>query len=243
MPGHRLVIVSDAHLGAAPPETERALEDFLEAVPGLGDALLVNGDLFDFWFAYRHAIPRRGAKVLSLLGVLARRLPVVMTGGNHDRWGDSFWQQELGIRFSPGEIRFDAGGGPVLALHGDGVAEADWRARLMHRITRHPFTIAAYRLIHPDLATWMVDRMSGVLANHTRDPAVLDRAAERQRQWAQARLREVPEVGLLVMGHTHRPALVEVSPGRRYLNPGAWMDGLRYAVADAGGVELRQFRA
>ncbi|MGH7562758.1 MAG: UDP-2,3-diacylglucosamine diphosphatase [Gemmatimonadales bacterium] len=241
MPDSRLVIVSDAHLGAAPPESDRALETFLEAVPDLGDALLVNGDLFDFWFAYRRAIPRSGARVLALLGTLARRMPVAMTGGNHDRWGDSFWERDLGIRWSAGELRWDAAGLAVLALHGDGIAEVHWQARVMHRVTRHRLTAAAYRLIHPDLGIWLVNRLSGVLGDNTRDPAVLDRAAARQVAWAEERLRRSPEIGLLVMGHTHRPTVVEAAPGRRYVNPGAWMDGLRYAVATRDGVELRQF--
>lgn len=241
MAGSRLVIVSDAHLGAAPPATEEALEAFLEAVPGLGEALLVNGDLFDFWFVYRHAIPRRGARVLALLGALARKLPVFMTGGNHDRWGDSFWDRDLGIRFSAGELRFEVGPLRVLALHGDGVTEVHWKARLLHRVTRHPVTVGAYRFLHPDFGIWLVNRLSGPLADHTRDPAVLDRAAELQRAWAGRRLEQDPGLGLLVMGHTHRPALVEVAPGRRYLNPGAWVDGQCYAVATTEGVELKRF--
>jgi UDP-2,3-diacylglucosamine hydrolase len=243
MPGSRLVIVSDAHLGAAPADTEEALEAFLEAVPRLGDALLVNGDLFDFWFVYRHAIPRRGARVLSLLGALARKLPIVMTGGNHDRWGDSFWERDLGIRFSGDELRFEVGALRVLALHGDGVAEVHWKARVMHRVTRHPVTVAAFGLVHPDLGIWLVDRMSGTLADHTRDPAVLDEASARQRRWAEDRLRRAPEIGLLVMGHTHRPSVVEVAPGRHYVNPGAWVDGHCYAIATSSGVELKQFPA
>jgi UDP-2,3-diacylglucosamine pyrophosphatase LpxH len=48
-------------------------------------------------------------------------------------------------------------------------------------------------------------------------------------------------VSLLVMGHTHRPALAEVSPGRWYVNPGAWMDGCCYAIASRSTVELRRF--
>jgi UDP-2,3-diacylglucosamine pyrophosphatase LpxH len=45
------------------------------------------------------------------------------------------------------------------------------------------------------------------------------------------------------MGHTHRPSVVEVAPGQRYVNPGAWVDGQCYAIATSGGVELRQFPA
>ena len=57
MLGHALVVVSDAHLGVAPPAVEEALLAFLEAVPDLGDCLLVNGDLFDFWFSYAGSFP------------------------------------------------------------------------------------------------------------------------------------------------------------------------------------------
>jgi UDP-2,3-diacylglucosamine pyrophosphatase LpxH len=48
-------------------------------------------------------------------------------------------------------------------------------------------------------------------------------------------------VGLVVMGHTHRPALASPMPGRQYLNPGAWFDGFRFAVATEHHAELRTF--
>jgi len=97
--GHALVVVSDAHLGVAPPAVEEALLEFLEAVPALGDCLLVNGDLFDFWFSYTRVIPRRGFHVAAALARLRNRVPVVMVGGNHDRWGGDFWTREVGVRF------------------------------------------------------------------------------------------------------------------------------------------------
>jgi UDP-2,3-diacylglucosamine pyrophosphatase LpxH len=43
------------------------------------------------------------------------------------------------------------------------------------------------------------------------------------------------------MGHTHAAALVEIEPGRTYLNPGAWVDGLRYAVVRGSDVRLLQY--
>ncbi|HEX9895088.1 MAG TPA: metallophosphoesterase [Gemmatimonadales bacterium] len=239
--GQQLVIVGDAHLGAVPDEVETAMLAFLEQVPELGDALLVNGDLFDFWFAWRRAIPRSGFRIASALAHLARRVPVLMTGGNHDRWGDSFWDRDAKVRFGSEGLRFQLGGSAVLALHGDGIAEQHWSARLMHRLTRHPITIAGFRSLPPDFGFWLVDRLSGRLADSTREGEVLDRAARAQRAWAELRLRNDPSIALLVMGHTHRVALSEPFPGRRYLNPGAWLDGLRYAVATEAGVELRQF--
>ena len=83
--------------------------------------------------------------------------------------------------------------------------------------------------------------MSHGLGNSTRDPAVLDRAAERQKEWAERTLRDTPEIGLVIMGHTHRPAITEPVPGRQYLNPGAWLEEFRYALATERGAELRVF--
>lgn len=237
----RLVIVGDAHLGAVPARVEEAFLAFLDHVPTLGDGLLVNGDLFDFWYSYRRVIPRAGIRVVAALTALARRMPVGMTGGNHDRWGGSFWERDLGIRFGPNELRIPLGARTVLAIHGDGLAEAHWQARLMHRITRNPLATGLYHLLHPDIGIWLVDRMSGHLADSTRDAAVLDAAAVRQRVWAEERLSREPDVALLVMGHTHRPASTEPLPGQRYLNPGAWLDGQRYAVATDSSVSLSQF--
>jgi len=237
----QLVVVGDAHLGAVPASIEEAMLEFLERMPSMGDALLVNGDLFDFWFAWRRAIPRGGFRVASALAQLARRRPVCMTGGNHDRWGDSFWDRDAGITFGAEGVRLTVGGMPTLAVHGDGLAEQHWSAKLMHRITRSRVTIAAFRSLPPDFGFWLVDHLSGKLADSTRDAAVLDRAAAAQAAWAEARMREESSLGLLIMGHTHRTALRDVAPGRWYLNPGAWLDGLRYAVANNESVELKTF--
>ena len=79
---------------------------------------------------------------------------------------------------------------------------------------------------------WWTDSPD-TLADSTRDPAVLDAGRGPPARLGRERLaRAAPEVTLLVMGHTHRPAVAEVAPGRWYLNPGAWMDGFCYATAD-----------
>jgi UDP-2,3-diacylglucosamine hydrolase len=240
--GRTLVIVSDAHLGVAPPGIEEALLDFFDAVPSLGDCLLINGDLFDFWFTYSRVIPRRGFHVAAALARLRRHLPIVMVGGNHDRWDRDFWERDLGVSFSPYRATFKIGNRTVTAVHGDGLAEPRWQAKLIHRVIQHPITAAVYRVLHPDLGLRMVDLLSPVLGDHTVDEAKLTRAAARQREWAERLLANETSVGLLVMGHTHRAVLEEPTAGRQYLNPGAWFDGFRYAVATETGAELCTFK-
>ena len=242
-PAHcqRLVLVGDAHLGREPDATEQAFLAFLETVPTLGDGLLLTGDLFEFWFAWGRVIPRRNIRVVAAIAQLARRLPVALIGGNHDRWGGTFWQEELGVHYSPGELRFTVAGRPALAVHGDGITETHWSATLLGRVLKGRGTVTAYRAIHPDLGVWLVDHLSGFLGDRPRTPEEVEASSRRQAEWAAARLAAEPELALLAMGHTHRAASTEARPGQRYVNPGAWFDGYRYAVLDASGVTLAQF--
>ena len=241
MLGHTLIVVSDAHLGVAPPATEQALLDFLDACPALGDSLLVNGDLFDFWFTYSRVIPRRGFHVAAALARLRRRMPIVMVGGNHDRWDRQFWELDLKLRFHPRVATFDIGDRKVMAVHGDGLTETRWQAKLIHRVIQHPATAAIYRLLHPELGFRLVDFLSPALGDHTHDEATLARAAARQQVWAERLLAEDTSLGLVIMGHTHRAVVSDLGQGRQYLNPGAWLDGFSYAIATESSAELRRF--
>lgn len=241
MPIERLVVVGDAHLGVAPAPIEDALLQFLDAVPTLGDGLLITGDLFGFWFAYRRAIPRAGIRVVARLAALARAIPVMLIGGNHDRWGDPFWESELGIRYGAQELRFSLGGSTALALHGDGFAEPTSRAALKQRIISSRIVSAAYRALPAELGFSLANRLGGSLERSERAIRLEAEAARLQALWAEQRLRTATDISLLIMGHTHRPAVLEVAPGRRYLNPGAWLDGGRYAIATGGQLELRQY--
>jgi UDP-2,3-diacylglucosamine hydrolase len=239
--GHSLVVVSDAHLGVAPPAAEEVLLTFLRACPTMGDCLLVNGDLFDFWFTYSRVIPRHGFHVAAALARLRGHMPIVMVGGNHDRWDSQFWERDLRLNFQPLRATFEIGARRVLAIHGDGLTDSRWQAKLIHRVIQHPATAAIYRLLHPELGFRVVDFLSPALGDHTHDEATLTRAAELQQNWAERLLQDQPSLGLVIMGHTHRPIIADIGENQQYLNPGAWFDGFRYAVATEAGAELRQF--
>ncbi len=242
MPRHRLLVVADAHVGGTPPESEAALLAFLDAAPDLGDSLLVAGDLFEFWFAYRQVIPRRAFPVASALARVARVMPVAMTGGNHDRWGAAFWAEQAGIEFARHELVLDVGGRKVLALHGDGLTERPGRTAWTHRVVGHPLTSAAFRLLHPDFGLRLVQRLGPVLSSEaTRTEPQKRLYSARQQAWAEQRLLGDPSLAAIVMGHTHVATVTEPAPGRRYVNPGAWLDGGLHAVVTADGAELRRF--
>jgi UDP-2,3-diacylglucosamine hydrolase len=237
-----VLVVADAHLGQVPPAVAAGFHRFLDAVPDLGDALVINGDLFDFWFEYGAVIPRRHfATVAKLHAVRTRGIPITFVGGNHDRWGGDFLIHDLGIAFYPGEAEVELAGRRALVAHGDGLTEQHWSAQVMHRVTRHRATIRLFRALHPDLGFWIAHQLSRKLADNTRDRAVLDRAERAQTRYAEELLTRRTDLDLVILAHTHRPALIQLPDRRAYLNPGAFLDGGRYAVVTRDNVELTTF--
>ena len=239
-----VIVVADAHLGQVPPAVGTAFHAFLDQVPQPGDHLVLTGDLFDFWFEYQSVIPRKHfATVAKLQEVRARGVPITFVGGNHDRWGGSFFTRDLGIGFFGGEAELNLNGRRAFIVHGDGLTEQHWSGALMHRVLRNSITVAMFRVLHPTIGFWIADLFSRHLADSTKDRAVLDRAAVAQRKWAADFLERHPEVQLVIMAHTHRPVVDRLPDGRVYLNPGAFLDGGRYAVINGDHVELKQFTA
>ncbi|MFQ6008641.1 MAG: UDP-2,3-diacylglucosamine diphosphatase, partial [Candidatus Zixiibacteriota bacterium] len=52
-----------------------------------GDSLVILGDLFDFWFEYKYAIPKEHHKVLFMLtDLIGHGITVDYISGNHDFW-------------------------------------------------------------------------------------------------------------------------------------------------------------
>lgn len=234
--------MADAHLGQVPESVATAFHRFLDTVPQPGDELVVNGDLFDFWFEYGSVVPRRHlATVMKLAGLVQRGIPVTFLGGNHDRWGGDFLRHDMGIGYYAGAAELVLAGRRALVVHGDGLTEQHWSGALLHWLLRQPVTIAVFRMLHPAIGFWIADRLSGTLADSTKDKAVLDRAAAAQAAYAHALLEQRRELSLVVMAHTHRARLEHVDGGRAYVNPGAFLDGGRYAVIRRDSVELKNY--
>ncbi len=236
------MILGDAHISDDEAESGILLRRFLKTLEGSISHLVVNGDLFEFWFEYRSVIPMRVFRTLNALyNLRASGVELTVIGGNHDRWGGRFWRESLGARFLADGGDLELNGMRVRVLHGDGLAERHLGGRVLHTLTRLGLVRGAFRALHPDLGLPLVDRMSSFVADSTRSPEEAKRAAHAQQGWALRVLESNPPIDALVMGHTHLPALVDVGP-RRYANHGAWFDGGRYLELRAGEFKLMQLK-
>lgn len=217
-------LLSDAHIGVAPPDAERDLVAFLRSLPGDAGSLVINGDLFDFWFEWTHVLPRVGLRVMGELARLVDGgLPVLWIAGNHDCWGGDALRRDVGLDYHVGPWRGNLGGWDTLIEHGDGLREKeDAPYRRLRRVLRHPWAIRAYRWLHPDWATALAMHSS-----HTSRNMRPGDEGEGLRQVAHARLAKPEAPQLLVLGHSH-VATLERPAGGVFANPGAWLDVPRF---------------
>src|SRR5262245_8346461 len=155
MPARAAYFISDAHLGVESKAREAARETrlipFLNSLPGRARSLYILGDLFDFWFEYGTAIPRRHFDLLATLRELRRAdVEITCLAGNHDFWLGPFLRDELDLKVHDGALTVVEQGRRIWLHHGDGLLGGDLGYRVLKRVLRHPASIALYRWIHPD---------------------------------------------------------------------------------------------
>lgn len=228
-------VLSDAHLGPAPAEAETTLLALLERAKTEAKTVVLNGDMFDFWFEWKHVMPRVGFRTLAAIAALREAgVAVLWIAGNHDCWGGEILARDVGVTYHVGPWRGSIAGWNVLIEHGDGLRDKeDAPYRRLRAVLRNPLAITVFRWIHPDIATWIALRTS-----HTsRNMRPRDRG-EGLRQVALARLAAEPALQLYLYGHTHAPALERAEGGGVFANPGAWMDEPTFLRISPERIEL-----
>ncbi len=228
-------IASDVHLGAVPRATERRFVRFLEHVGSEGTTLLLNGDVFDFWFEYGSVIPGAHLRVLGALAALVDAgVAVTFVGGNHDAWGGRYLEEEIGMRVVDGPAVLPVAGRPALVAHGDGLGPGDLGYKALKAVIRSRPAVWAFRALHPELGVKLARFVSKTEHRLSPDAAYVAARSDELVAWAAERLAEAPELGWVVCGHAHAPRLEELEPGRWYANAGDWITHDSYVRIDDG---------
>jgi UDP-2,3-diacylglucosamine hydrolase len=229
-------VFSDTHLGAAPSDVERQLLGFLRHLGARAGSLVINGDLFEFWFEWRSVIPRPAFRVLAAIADLVESgVPVLWIAGNHDCWGGDVLRNDVGVDYHLGAWSGDLAGWKTLIEHGDGLRGVeDRKYRRLRSVIRHPASIWAFRhLLHPDFGS----RLAAGSSHASRTYQARD-GGRGLREVALARLAAEPSTDLVIYGHSHVAALERSPSGSVYANAGSWMTKPTFLRVDAQRIAL-----
>jgi UDP-2,3-diacylglucosamine hydrolase len=225
--------VSDFHFGEADPERDRrkyrVFREFVERVRVDLDHLVIVGDLFDFWFEYRHLIPKHYLPILAILRELTDSgVRITYVCGNHDFWMGDFMTAELDITMVRDEFIIASRKGNVLVLHGDGVAPSDWKYRLLKRVLRNRLNVALYRLLPPNFAYSLALAVSRRSRGHT-EKRPKDSFVEEYVDFARRKFAE--GYCAVICGHIHAPEIRDFGENY-YVNTGDWLTHFSYVRFD-----------
>ena len=230
-----MLLASDVHLGAVRSSREQDFLAWLAHAAGVAGWIIVNGDLFDFWFEYRTGPTGGHDEVLrALRATVDSGVPVTLMGGNHDWWGGRFLREEIGVEFLQDPVVREIAGRRALLAHGDGLGKGDLRYLALRTVLRGRLTRWAFGSLPPRVGDRIARRVS-------RTEHKWDDWGEKQRSrsealqdWAESRLREDTELELVLLGHTHDPRIRKVAPGKWYVNSGDWVRHRSYVTLEVG---------
>ena len=225
-----VAVIADAHLGGFGGDAEFLVSQ-LDALPAQGcTRLILLGDIFHVWVgSSQFETAEITAVVAALRRLRAAGVRLDYIEGNRDFFLAGSVYADL-FDFVGTETSFQAAGRRVLAVHGDGLNDRDWRYRFWRWLSKS----AAVRLCVLHLpARWarrLVDsteaRLAGTNFKHRRElpePAI--------RAYAERRLRE--GFDQVILGHFHEQQRWSVPGGEAWLLDAwfharrvEWMDGL-----------------
>jgi UDP-2,3-diacylglucosamine hydrolase len=211
---------------------------------GAAEMLLINGDLFDFWFEYRTVVLSQHFQLLRALAELRESgVELVLVSGNHDAWGGPFLERQIGMRLEDGPVELELGGRKAYVAHGDAVGPGDHGYKLLRRTLRSRPVRRMMRWVHPDLADRIVRRVSRT-GLRTEGQVKKARARSKVLEGVAIDLLESREdLDLVVFGHCHAPVVRAVGSHGYYVNTGDWVDHRTVTVVTADSIEQREWDA
>jgi UDP-2,3-diacylglucosamine hydrolase len=230
------VFLSDLHLGTGPDDgiRRRDLVDLLGGLAGKVDDLVLGGDVFEFWWEWRHSIPSGFFDVLLAIREASRAgVRVRFIAGNHDFAIGRVLADFCEAQVHPDGICLDISGSRWLLVHGDAAPPSERINRLVRRVLRSRWAQAAWNSIPADIA--FRTALGVGKASRWAEPGPALSTAEME-PMARSWMRRFALAGV-VHGHTHRPLLTK-GPEGTYVNNGDWVRNRNAVWIDGSGATL-----
>ena len=230
-----VVFISDAHLGSGTDSLKREQElcVFLDSLKERCSKLFLLGDIFDFWFTYRHLVPRGHVRLLGKLAELAdSKVELHFFIGNHDMWLFDYLEKEMGAVMHNDPEVMEIGGRRFLIGHGDGQGHLDKNYDFLRRVFRSRLNQRLFALLPASLTFPIARRWSDTNKDkHARQDTLHYLGDDREGIVVYCRQRlEKEHFDYCVFGHRHTPLVMQLTEKCTYVNTGDWLFNRNYAV-------------
>lgn len=246
--GKKVYFLSDIHLGSPVlndnREREARLVAWLERIRPECGVLFLLGDIFDFWFEYKRAVPKGYVRFLAKICEFTDSgIPVHFFTGNHDVWVFDYLPEECGVKLHRGNRIFNIAGKLFFIGHGDGLNPHDRGYLFLYRMFHCRFLQRCFRWIHPDTGIWIARKWSSHsrLANGNMEASCFQGEEREEIVVFCKKTLEERYFDYFIFGHRHLPCELSLPKNSRYINTGDWITYYSYAVFD--GRELRLEKA
>lgn len=247
-PGKKIYFASDFHFGV-PNHTislarERSVIAWLNSIESTASDVFLMGDVFDFWFEYRTAIPKGFTRFLGKLAHLQDNgINVHLFTGNHDLWMFDYLPTELGVRVYRDPVVLVTPTHRLLIGHGDGLGPGDVTYTYLKKIFRSPIAQWLFARIHPNLGISLALRWSK--SSRLSNMKLEEKFQGEEREFLLTWCRETEAKkhhDYYIFGHRHLPLDLTVGENSRYINLGEWVHFSPYAEYDGTTVSFKTFK-
>jgi len=245
----KIFFASDFHLGAPTYEAslvrEKKIVRWLDSIKDEAAEIYLLGDVFDFWFEYKKAIPKGYVRLQGKIAELTDiGIKIHWFIGNHDMWIFDYIPKELGVNLIRTEVERDFNGKSFFIGHGDGLGPGDHGYKFIKKVFRNPFCQWLFARLHPNFGIGLANFFSrkSRAATGDQDAVFYGENKEMLIQFCKDKLSQ-KKYDYLIFGHRHLPIDFQLNETSRYINIGDWITYFTYGVFDGDVLELCTFEA
>lgn len=224
-----IYFASDFHLGV--PTYEKSLEReksivaWLDHIEPTAKEIFLVGDIFDFWFEYKQAIPKGFVRLQGKIAQLTDSgIPVHVFTGNHDMWIFDYLPKELGIQLYRKPIEREFNGKKFYIGHGDGLGPGDRGYKFLKKVFENKFCQWCFARLHPNFGLWLANYSSRTSRASTGQED--EKFLGKENEWLYIYCQEIlkqDKYDFFVFGHRHLPLEIELNANSKYINLGDWL--------------------
>lgn len=242
----KVLFASDFHLGiptfSATINREKLIVNWLTKYENEVSEIYFLGDVFDFWFEYKHAVPKGFIRLLGKLAQLSDRgMKLYFFKGNHDMWMFDYLKKELNATIISDELEKDILGKRFFLHHGDGLGDGDNAYKALKLFFRSRPCQWLFARLHPNFGIGLAKYFSQK-SRLAKGEILQDQGAEKEYLLSHIKDLDLQNrADFYLCGHRHLPTNQQLENGGQYVNTGDWFYHRTYAIFDGHKLELKVY--